>query len=247
MMTKFLLGNLFKRNFAGSIRNRIAAISLLIGLLMVIVSGCIPNGFETVEQITTSGDKLPVQVLSISDGDTMIVKAQSEYKGNDIHLQQGRELKVRLLLLDTPESVGKKAGMPFGKEASDFAKRTLNNQMVELEFDKGEKQDHYGRYLVYLYVNGERFQEIALREGMGIVRYVQEPNTKYLQEFLAAEEEARAQKKGVWSIKDYATSQEGYNEGISKSSSIPSLIEENISKEKITELITDAAIEWIKN
>ncbi|MFL0364583.1 thermonuclease family protein [Pseudobacillus sp. 179-B 2D1 NHS] len=221
--------------------------SLCIIILLMIGSGCYPVKNNLKEDRSSPPDRLFASIQTISDGDTVTVRAESNYvhPEENLSIKKGSLLKVRLLLLDTPESVGPNAGMPFGKEASDFAKRTLSNKTVELEFDEGEKKDHYGRYLAYLYVDGKSFQEMVLREGMGIVRYVQEPNTRYLQEFLNAEKEASEQNKGVWSLPDYAVSQVGYNEvtgnGLSNS------FKEDISKDNIMDFFKEAAIDWLKN
>ena len=62
------------------------------------------------------------------DGDTFIAN------------QNGKEIKVRLIGVDTPETVKPNTPVqPFGKEASNYSKKTLTNQDVYLEYDKENK------------------------------------------------------------------------------------------------------------
>lgn len=66
-------------------------------------------------------------------------------------------LKVRLIGIDTPESVHSVAtrNCEYGKTASDYTKRLLLNKSVTLSYDE-EKYDRYGRTLAYVYL-GENF------------------------------------------------------------------------------------------
>jgi endonuclease YncB( thermonuclease family) len=78
-------------------------------------------------------------VLKVVDGDTVKI----DYEGKDT--------KVRLIGVDTPETVHpNKPVEPFGKEASAFTKNLLLGESVYLRFD-GNKTDKYGRMLAYLY------------------------------------------------------------------------------------------------
>ncbi len=71
------------------------------------------------------------------DGDTFIAN------------QNGKEIKVRLIGVDTPETVKPNTPVqPFGKKTPNYSKKTLTNQ-DHLEYDK-EKQDRYGRTLAYV-------------------------------------------------------------------------------------------------
>ncbi|WP_186323879.1 thermonuclease family protein [Bacillus thuringiensis] len=139
-------------------------------------------------------EKVQAKVKKVVDGDTIIVD------------NKGQEKKVRMLLLDTPESVKpNEAPMPYGKEASHYTKQLLEGKIVELVYDKGQKQDHYQRDLAYVFLNGKCVESEILREGLGIVRYVKEPNTTLYEDFKQAQEEAKKEKKGVWSKNGYVT------------------------------------------
>ena len=60
---------------------------------------------------------------------------------------------LRLLLVDTPESVKKGVDpQPYSIEASNFAKNTLKaGDTVYIEYDEGDKTDKYDRHLGYLW------------------------------------------------------------------------------------------------
>lgn len=155
------------------------------------------------------------KVISVTDGDSFKIRLSSELLIRGMQLSKGQEIVVRLLLVDTPESVGDRAGMPFGEEASDFAKNLLEGETVTLEFDKGELQDHYDRFLAYAYVDGKRVQNALVEEGYAMLRYIEEPNTRYLDELREVEAGARSEELGIWSIADYVEIEKGFNEALS--------------------------------
>ncbi|GGK35193.1 hypothetical protein GCM10010965_30220 [Caldalkalibacillus thermarum] len=81
---------------------------------------------------------LPARVVRVVDGDTFVANIN------------GKEEKVRLILVDTPETVhSSKPTELFGPEASEFAKEMLEGKEVRLELDVSER-DRYGRVLVYV-------------------------------------------------------------------------------------------------
>ncbi|EAD4735614.1 TPA_asm: thermonuclease [Listeria innocua] len=138
------------------------------------------------------------RVVRVIDGDTLILAMGNQQK------------RVRLLLIDTPESV--KPGVsvqPVAKEASDYLKESLTDQDVTYAYDLGNKQDKYGRELCYVFVEGTLVQKDLIERGYGIVRYAEAPNTTYLEELKNAEKIAKEQHFGVWGIDDYVQSKNG--------------------------------------
>lgn len=135
-------------------------------------------------------DRIPVELSSTVDGDT----AKFVYDGN---IQS-----FRFLLIDTPETKHPRLGkQPFGQEASDKTAELLNNaNKIEVEFDVGQKQDKYNRYLAYIYVDGEMLNNILVREGLAKVAYVYPPNTRYLTKLENSQEAAKSEKIGIWSL-----------------------------------------------
>ncbi|WP_242309381.1 thermonuclease family protein [Bacillus cereus group sp. BfR-BA-01524] len=132
------------------------------------------------------------KVLHIKDGDTIDVNVK------------GQKQTVRLLLLDSPESVSQKIPpQKMGKEASSFLKKQLDGESVTLVYDQGLKEDKYGRKLAYVFCNGIHINELIAKSGYGIIAYISKPNTTLLPEMLEAEKEAKESMVGVWSIKGF--------------------------------------------
>jgi micrococcal nuclease len=77
------------------------------------------------------------RVIRIVDGDTLIV----DY--------YGKAEKVRLLCVDTPESVhpDQSKNEPMGEVASGSTKAKLERQHVDLEFEGKRQRDRYNRLL----------------------------------------------------------------------------------------------------
>lgn len=136
-------------------------------------------------------------VKRVVDGDTIVV------------ILNGLEEKVRLIGVNTPESAGKYKNNPqdYGKESSDFTKRSLLGRVVYFEKDVGDK-DKYGRLLRYVWLtepsNGNleenMFNAILVSEGYAKVMTIQ-PNVKYKKTFTSFEKKARNNKKGLWKLK----------------------------------------------
>lgn len=115
--------------------------------------------------------------------------------GDTIEIVDGR--KVRLIGIDTPElNTDTGSSQCFATEAAKITKQLLENQTVELEKDK-EDTDKYGRLLRYVYSDGVFINEFLLRQGYGRTMSIP-PNTKYIEEFKEAENEAKNNKRGLW-------------------------------------------------
>ncbi|RQW67770.1 hypothetical protein DUK53_05490 [Listeria sp. SHR_NRA_18] len=190
---------------------------LLIAIIVVIagafttgkVNGSIPETWDGLVTAVT-GEKQKDQDISIEvpkhavrvtldhavDGDTVAVK-----------LESGQVTTVRLLLIDTPESVKRGVAVqPFAIEASDRMKQIVNAaDQLYLEYDVGDRTDRYDRTLAYLYADGKNVNEMMVREGFARVAYVYPPNTKYLNQLKAAEKQAKHAKKNIWSKVGYVT------------------------------------------
>jgi len=128
-------------------------------------------------------------VARVVDGDTIRVRIE------------GREERVRLVGIDTPESV--KPGTPvqcFALAASARTKALLpKGSAVRLVRDV-EERDRYGRLLAYVYrARDDLFVNLALaREGYAVVLTVP-PNVAHADEFVAAARDAREHGRGLWS------------------------------------------------
>jgi micrococcal nuclease len=138
-----------------------------------------------------SGDPGPptydARVVHVVDGDTIAVA-----------LRDGRRETVRVLGVDTPETV--KPGTPvqcYGPEASRYTKSRLTGRAVRLELD-AETRDRYGRLLAYVLVDGRRFDDELLRLGYARLLVIA-PNDAHGRALLAAENDAREHRRGLWS------------------------------------------------
>ncbi|TWT04826.1 thermonuclease family protein [Planomicrobium sp. CPCC 101079] len=169
----------------------------VIGMLcLLLLSGC-----GLIESTDTGGstDQIDVEVTSVIDGDTIKI------------MFQGKEETVRYLLVDTPETNHPTLGeQPLGKDATQENKRIIESGDVSIEFDVGDRFDDYGRLLAYIYVDGESVQEQMLKSGLARVAYVYPPNTRYVDEFEEAEQQARDAGTGIWEFENYSTDR-GFN------------------------------------
>lgn len=129
------------------------------------------------------------EVTHVVDGDTFDI------------WKDGEEVRVRLLGVDTPETVHPSKPVEcFGKEASEFTRLELLGDWVEIEFDSSQSRyDRYGRILVYVYEDGEEtsFNERLLREGYAN-RYISNVPILYADEFDEALDWARENGIGLW-------------------------------------------------
>jgi len=122
-------------------------------------------------------------VASVTDGDTIVVEGCAD---------AGR---VRLILIDTPEVYPE--AECFGPEAAAYTVEALQGRPVVLERD-GSDTDRFGRYLRYVWLDGELFNERIVRDGYSpVVTYP--PDLRYLDRMRAAEAEARTANRGLWS------------------------------------------------
>jgi micrococcal nuclease len=127
-----------------------------------------------------------VTVSRVVDGDTI-----------EVSPLVGGIADVRLIGMDTPETYG--GTEPYGEEASAFTTQRLEGRKVALEFDV-ERIDPYGRVLAYVWLpDGKMFNEVLVREGYAQVATFP-PNVKYVERFVAAQRQARAEGAGLWGL-----------------------------------------------
>ncbi len=129
----------------------------------------------------------PYRVVDVLDGDTIVVQRAG-----------GVEETVRLLGIDTPETHHPTAPVEcYGPEASAFTSRRLFGELVRLE-DDVEARDLYDRRLAYVYLRGERFNDLLLRRGFARLLVI-EPNRAHARTMLDAELDAERHHRGLWS------------------------------------------------
>ncbi len=145
-------------------------------------SSLAPKG-ETIENVV---------VERVVDGDTFKIR------------QNGQDVSVRMIGLDTPETV--KPNTPvacFGPEASDFTKSALSGKKVTLEFDASQgATDKYGRMLAYVWLPTEDGGSVLFNEALVAGGYAEEVQyaAPYAWESVLRSAEVRAKSAGtgVW-------------------------------------------------
>lgn len=98
----------------------------------------------------------------------------------------GEYIKLRFLLIDTPESTKDKD--PWGLAASNYTKdKLLNAKEIVLESDT-EKMDTYGRYLGYVWVDGVLLNLLLVEEAY---TNASPSHSKYKEYFMEANMKAK--------------------------------------------------------
>lgn len=161
--------------------------------LVLSVSGLyiIDQDKETTSTLKT--EQIAIELVRTIDGDTIVFN------------ENGAEKKLRLLLIDTPESSKTKTGsaQPYGIEAKEFLANYLKKKNLSIEYDPShEKIDDYERVLAYLYADGELVQEVMVEKGLARVGY-ENGDEIYLGELEEAEQKASAVEVNIWSIEGY--------------------------------------------
>jgi micrococcal nuclease len=183
------------------------AIILMSILLAIIISECLYDNnsqiSEKFEKYNSDFDEqFEGKIVKVVDGDTV-----------DVMVRNGTIYRVRLLGVDTPETYIKNKpdeyimsnGKPitnitylkiWGKKATTYAKRMLDNKTVMVVFDgKSQKKGRYGRYLAYIYVDNINFNEELIKNGYARV-YIS--NFELKNKFLEEERKAKDNKIGLW-------------------------------------------------
>ncbi len=174
------------------------SLTTIIGFVIIALFIYFTSDEESTEP--SSEGFIPVDLVKTIDGDTIRI------------MYEGKERKLRYLLIDTPELNHKQQGtQPFAEEATKRNDELLKSGKLEIEFDIGEREDKYGRMLAYVYIDGESVQQQLVEEGLARVAYIYPPNTKHLDPFKNAEKKAQQEGIGIWSIEDYVTNR-GFSE-----------------------------------
>jgi micrococcal nuclease len=139
--------------------------------------------FSSVATTTAVFETGLIKVVRIVDGDTIVLEGG---------------MKLRYIGINAPESVDpRRAIQCFGKEASSRNTELVNGKMVRLEKDVSET-DRYGRLLRYVYVGDTMINEQLVKDGYALAS-AYPPDIKHQPRLKAAEEEAKRNKKGLWS------------------------------------------------
>ena len=148
------------------------------------------NGSGFSENPETLNGRTTAKAIRVVDGDTYIL---------DI---DGVETRVRLIGVDTPESVApstyRKDNTEEGKTVSEIVKDKIKaGDTLYIEYDVG-KTDKYDRTLAYVYFeDGTMVQDWLLKNGYANVA-TYPPNVKYADHFVELAHTAAENKVGLW-------------------------------------------------
>jgi inner membrane protein len=179
------------------------AIALMFALLFYPVSRV---GFDGLIYRMGGSDQLYGTVTKVTDGDTIEVATQ------------GRSTPVRLIGVDTPETVAPDQPIGcLGPQAADYTRQVLyerqtddegrvvrEGRLVRLEIPRiGDSEDAYGRTLAYVYIDADgdgRYERLFNEDliELGLARTTTFAHT-YRREFERELEEAREEGAGLWS------------------------------------------------
>ena len=126
-----------------------------------------------------TADELIGQVVSVTDGDTLVVVTANDQR-----------MRVRLSDIDAPEK-----DQPHGLEARHALVELVLHQTVRLDV---RKNDRYGRQLARVFVNGTDVNAELVKQGhVWIYRqYSRDPS------LLEIEQSARETQRGLWALPD---------------------------------------------
>lgn len=128
------------------------------------------------------------EVTKVSDGDTIHI------------MMDGRDEKVRLIGINTPETVDPRRPVEcFGKEASARMKELVGGKIVRLEYDDTQSvRDAYNRILAYVYLeDGQMINRKMIAEGYAY-EYTYLTPYKYQKEFRELQLLAKTGERGLW-------------------------------------------------
>ena len=147
------------------------------------------NNQKVVEPSCNNKKLIEVKFSKCIDGDTAYL------------IIDGKKERVRLLAIDTPESVTpEKPVEKYGKEASDYTCNILKKaKVLQIEYEENsDKKDKYDRPLVYLYADNKMVQKELLRKGYAELKYLYK-EYKYTEQLKEIENKAKEKHLGIWS------------------------------------------------
>lgn len=168
---------------------------LAVAFSVVLLAGCAgQSDFAPIEPQPQPGVTMPsavegpFPVTRVVDGDTVRV------------LIEGRDTPVRLIGIDTPETVAPNRPVECaGPEASVYAEQLMSGQDVYLELDATQgAYDKYDRILAYVWRDDDLMVNLAMLNAGLAEEYTYDDAYKYQQIFQSAEQEAKDDLRGLW-------------------------------------------------
>jgi micrococcal nuclease len=156
--------------------------------LLAALSATAPGGCAKLEEpqppATTAA-----RIVRVVDGDTIVVRTR------------GREVTVRLLGLDTPETHGGPSecgGRVASRQLARIAPADTRVRLIT-DPDSGDTRDRYGRLLAYVDSDRGDLGERQLRAGLAYVYRYRGRRFSRLGRYRDAEGDARTRGRATWS------------------------------------------------
>lgn len=120
--------------------------------------------------------------------------------GDTVHLDKPGETSVRIIGIETPETVHPSEPVECGgPAASAAAERLLSGQRVRLVYDPSQgRTDSYGRVLGYLEVPGLGDYGLRMINRGFAAEYTYDTAYRKQAQYLAAQQRAQSADRGVW-------------------------------------------------
>jgi micrococcal nuclease len=177
---------------------------LLAAFALLLAGSCSSHGVSLAVQGPATLHREPpgyesARVTRIIDGDTIEVVITGRRAGPGAgDVRQGQHHDVRLLGIDTPESVNPNTAVEcFGEESSAALAAFLEGREVVL-VDDVENTDQYDRLLRYVYLGHEMANARLVANGYAFA-YTYPPNVRHSSLFVRLQREARRDERGLWS------------------------------------------------
>ncbi|HWC14051.1 MAG TPA: thermonuclease family protein [Actinomycetota bacterium] len=175
----------------------------MLGAALLLLVACDPHQVVLdVQAPATRAQEPPglerATVRRVIDGDTIEVVIEEIDPGPGAgETERGQTYKLRLIGIDTPESVKPRSPVEcFAREASAATKALLQGAEVVLVKDV-ENVDRYDRLLRYVYVADEMANARLVANGYAHA-YTYPPNTRHSLVLQNLQREAREAKRGLW-------------------------------------------------
>lgn len=172
----------------------------LVLILGIAVSGCVSIGADSSTSPVSNNHS--VTVTEVVDGDTVDV------------LYNGREERIRLIGIDTPEvhvendpaefegvpenEEGEQCLKKWGKNASNYVKKRIDGKNANLQYNlenRNPERDSYGRILGEIFYNNSSINRQLVLQGYARSYSAEGP-------FIAEEDQAQENQKGLWKCRN---------------------------------------------
>jgi micrococcal nuclease len=157
--------------------------------LLAAVVATAPGGCAAPEEPPQPPAPTAARIVRVVDGDTIAVRVT------------GRQVTVRLLGIDTPETHGGPAECGGRAASRHLARIAPKGTSVRLATDprSGDTRDRYGRLLAYVDSRRGDLGERQLRAGLATVYRYHDRRFSRLDRYREAETDARTGDRGIWS------------------------------------------------